>query len=350
MRRVALLALPLLGACAGTDASAPRFTAQVLLETGTKLGGCAIGDLDPAHAGNEIAVVASDGSVLVLHRVDGRWEHERAADFEGEMIQCAVGDADPAHAGLELVAVGMKSGGEDSGGEGAAHVVRKGERGWQSELVTHDAALIHGVAIGDVVPERAGDEVVTVGYGGRARVFGRGADGWQELGSAPLESNAKTAVVWGGGVAIACTDGTIRMLEHENGAWTTRVIDRAQGGQARISSGGGRLIVARDDGALALVEDGTHTDVHVESDKLRGAVLADLDPAAEGLEAATAGYGAAVTVLHPEGKSWRARTVYTDTDRFHHLAAGDLGAPDGAASLVAVGYSGRVILIEIAER
>ena len=91
-------------------------------------------------------------------------------------------------------------------------------------------------------------------------------------------------------------------LDYDTAAdsWRTRTLDDAGAGQSRLGFAGGQLIAARDDGVLAVfalpadlgtVGPGTGREIHRETQKLRGAVLADLDPASPGLEAATAGYG-----------------------------------------------------------
>ena len=134
--------------------------ATIAFEAGQKLGGCAVGDVDPAHPGNEILAVAASGDVYVVRHDAEGWHGEVVATAGGEMIGCAIGDADPARPGLEAVVGGMRAGGEDSGGMGAAHLLYRGDDGWHLEPIFEDAALVHGVCIGDVDPDarwRGGD-------------------------------------------------------------------------------------------------------------------------------------------------------------------------------------------------
>jgi len=82
-----------------------------------------------------------------------------------------------------------------------------------------------------------------------------------------------------------------------------------------------------------------------QGDKLRGAVLADLDPQVPGPEVATVGYERRLTILHREGERWKPTPVLRESEKFHGLAAGDLDG-DGDQELVACGYSGRLIVID----
>ena len=89
----ALATSALLTSCIATDGGADGavFERVVIAETGVKLGGCAVGDLDPSHEGPEIAAVGEDGSVHVAWREDGSWRSAVVARCGGEMIHCAIG-------------------------------------------------------------------------------------------------------------------------------------------------------------------------------------------------------------------------------------------------------------------
>ena len=82
-------------------------------------------------------------------------------------------------------------------------------------------------------------------------------------------------------------------------------------------------------------------------------MIADVDPEAPGPELATAGYDGIVRVLRVRdlGRDERGLRqldaevleVARDDDKLHHLAGGEL--PELGACLVAVGYSGRVVVV-----
>ena len=118
--------------------------ATIAYEAGQKLGGCAVGDIDPSHPGNEILAVAASGDVFVVRHDAQGWHGEVVAKASGEMIGCAIGDADPARPGLEAVVGGMQSGGEESGGKGAAHLLYLDDAGWQLEPVEQHLAQLLG--------------------------------------------------------------------------------------------------------------------------------------------------------------------------------------------------------------
>jgi hypothetical protein len=265
--------------------------------------------------------------------------------MKGEMIQCAVGDADPRREGNELVVVGMAEGGEESGGAGAAHLVWLDGGTWRERLLFRDDALLHGVCVGDLDGARPGNEVLVVGFSGKATMLFREGDTWgAETAAADLGGAGKNAVAFRGGAVVASTGGTLLHLHKGPDGWSSAVLDRAPAGQARVGTDGERVLAARDDGALGLVAGGARTDIHKAPKKLRGAVLADLDPTAEGLEAATAGYDAKVVVLYPGEGGWRAVTAFEDAGALHHLSFGEL---PGGPALVTCGFSRRVTVLRL---
>ncbi len=375
MRRLALAALLLLTACGGESGTPPAepagpsgsseeppaltapaeaWSATIAFEAGVKLGGCDVGDLDPTTAGDEIAAVAVDGRVFLVSHASGAWEGKEIAKVDGEMIQCAIGDADPAREGNELVIVGMKEGTEGGGGSGMAHLVFYADGAWHVEAIVEDSALLHGAAIGELDGDHEGDEVVVVGFSRLATVLGRTDDGWETLAQVGIGSPGKTATVYRGAAMVACSGGTVTAVGKTDGAWNTHPLELGPIGPARIASDGRELLVACDDGGLRLfTNDGVET-IHQETKKLRGAVLADVDTLVAGTEAATAGYDKTITLLYPPvapagsgpaSAAWTPVTVWRDTDRIHHLAAGELWAEGLGLELVAVGYSGRVIVV-----
>lgn len=122
------------------------------------------------------------------------------------------------------------------------------------------------------------------------------------------------------------------------------MLDEAGASQARMGTADGRLVSCRNDGVLALTEGGATRELYREDDRLRGAVLADLDPTRDGLEAATAGYSGNLVVVYLDGAEPAHEVVFTDTDKYHHLARGDVDG-DGRDELVGCGYSGVVTLV-----
>lgn len=317
----------------------------VIVETGSKLGGCAVGDVDPAHPGNEVLAVAENGKVYLARPYGRRWVVESIAKAEGELLQCAVGDFDAEHPGDEIVVVGMLQGGEDDGGQGAAYVLeRKQAKGpWSLRLLLTDSALIHAACVADVDPELPGAEILVGGYGKQLWVS-------DAAGSAPqavmqLDGPAKAIHAYRGGVAVACSTGELLWIRKAEGRWTKSVLEKGPVGQARLGGSGEQLAVARDDGQLMHYDaEGRAQPIYRESLKLRGAVLAELDPTWEGLEAASVGYEMKMVIHYQEASRWFSAVVHNDDDRFHHLAVGELDATSPGLEIVGCGYSGRLII------
>lgn len=352
--RVALL-VPLslaltLAACGGDPSDRKAaWSATIAFQAETKLGGCAVGDLDERHPGNEIVAVGADGRVYVTRPTTEGWTTETVATLPGEMIQCAIGDADPTRPGNELVVVGMKAGAEDAGGKGAVHLVYRDGDGWATEEMFEDEALVHGVGIGDLDRHRDGDEVVVTGFSRKTTMLTRDAGAWQARSSKVLAGAGKNVLMLAGIALVANTSNTLVGLEVLGAGEPPRESQRLALGAstARVGRGADHIVAACDDGSLRLTDFHEVAVIHQEEQRLRGAVLGDLDPVVEGEEAATVGYGKELTVLY-RGADWREPwtpvTLWRDTGALHHLAAGELRAESPGPELVAVGYSGNVIV------
>ena len=193
-----------------------------------------------------------------------------------------------------------------------------------------------------------GNEILLAGFSRQVFVLHHADGQWTPTTVAHLGGEGKNAVPFEGGGVVACSDGQLVHV-HPGGppdgtGWVTTVIDEVEAGQSRLGVAGQRLVVARDDGVLAILQNGRRTEIHREPSKLRGAVLAELDPRFPGLEAATAGYEKKLTVLTREGGEWTATVIFEETDRFHHLTSGELVAESPGEELVACGYAGRLLV------
>jgi hypothetical protein len=317
---------------------------QVAADLGEKLGCVAVGDVDPSHPGNEIVALGASGKVYVISHHDGAWHHEVAAHLSGEMIQCALGDLLPDVPGQEIAVVGMAEGSESSGGEGAAHIIFRHRTGWRSQELYRSPALLHAVAIGSLDPT-PGLDIMVAGFAQLAVALVNTKEGWVAEEAAELDGAGKSAVTFRGGVAIACTDGSVVKVRGTTAGWVSNVVDRNPAGRARIACDGERLLVAGDDGALVLIAGGVASLLYESSSKLRGAVIAPLGAFAGFSSFATAGYDGQVVVMRYTPYGLQPMVVATDSDRFHHLTSGELPVHATANVLVACGYSGRVLVI-----
>ena len=319
---------------------------HVIFQVGEKLGGCAIGDLDPGHPGNEVVAVAADGRVYLARGKSNHWVTETIFEAPGEMIQCAIGDADPRRPGNELVLVGTSEGREDDGNGGLALMVWREGKEWKSRTLFESPALIHACAIADLDPTSEGNEIYLGGFDQVVWQASFLEDDSVDIGLVcPVRGPVKSLVPLGDELAIACADGRLMLGNRLALGWSARPLDEADAGQARLGVLDGRLITARDDGKLLLVDAQARSQaIYGEDDKLRGAALGDLVPDRPGPEAATVGYEARLTVLTESRGSWQPRTVFTDEAPLHHLAIGELVEESPGLELVTCGYSGRLVL------
>lgn len=344
MKRTLILLSTLLGAaCAPT---LPRYQPLVMAELGEKLGGCDVGDLVPG-GGDEVAVVSVSGALRVLEANGDAWSVIDAGRASGEMIQVAVGDVWPERGGDELIAVGMLAGDEESGGEGAVVVSGFDEStgDFSARPVFTDSALVHAVAVCDLDPAVEGDEALVGGFSDALtllRFHGDGQVTSEEIGRTPAA--AKGMVPHGDGVAVACRDGSLLVVRPSDEGFVTEVLFRAPSGLARLASSGEEILAASDDGTLWLVQRREGTRLFRDSLKLRGAVFTDLDSASPGLEVATAGYSGRVSLLHETAGEWTAETVIATEAALHHLTSGELDRATGQ-ELVTVGFAGDVVLL-----
>lgn len=337
---------PLCELAAEEAARTPVWKHEVAIDGSIKLGGVAIGDVDSSRPGNEIVAVGQDGSVQIAWRKDGAWREVLIAQSSGELLQCAIGDVEPDVPGNEIVAVGMKSGAESATGAGIVYVLHRAQaQDWSLTPVFEDKALVHGVCVADMNPDRPGPEILAVGFSLAATLIESTPERWTATQIATLPSPGKHAVAHDGGAVVACAGGELVHLARRDGEWVLTTLDRAKAGQARVDSQEGRVLSCRDDGALGLFEDGKRVDVYREQEKLRGAILADLDPSCPGMECATASHGARVVIVGLRGERWQPSLAYTGSDRFHHLVAGELIEAWGGVELAVSGYDGKVVVI-----
>jgi hypothetical protein len=346
MRAWPLIAPFLLASCVATESTKPAWWQQTAADLGQKLGGCAVGDFDSQLPGNEIAVVAGDGGVYLVWREGDDWSSRQIHTTGGESIQCVAGNLLAYRSGDELITLGVSRGGEDDGGPGLATVIGlKVDRAPLIKTLVEPEALIHAGAMGDFDPTQPGDELAYGGFFGEARLaYGTG----RSITLGPLPGNAKGAAAGVGGVVFACDDGSVvRFRRDGDGGWQQDLLASTGAVLARVAATDDEVVFAANDGVLRAWRDGQTRVLAESSDRLRGAVIADLDPLREGDEYATAGYDGQVLVIAEDVvDGQRGMTVTTagrDGDRFHHLAVGEL--PGLGTCLVACGYSGRVIVI-----
>jgi hypothetical protein len=209
--------------------------------------------------------------------------------------------------------------------------------------VLETPALQHGVCVAD-------GEVFVTGYDNAVHRIRRQRGEWIAEKIADLPGAGKNIILVSGMLVVSSTDGSLVGIERDGTTWSARVLDKRDRGRSRLGTDGRRVLVSDDDGLLSIVtpsEDGrswSREEIHREFDRERGAVLADLDPDTPGLEVATAGYEFRITLLREADGAWWSKLLFRDSERFHHLAAGDVDGEPGI-ELVGCGYSGRVTVL-----
>lgn len=339
--RFGLIVLPLLLAgCSIAPRAESGWRMLIALDATAKLGGCVAGDFLPEQPGEEIAVVASNGAVFMLRRVGTGWMRELVCQLPGEMIQVAAGDLDPDSPGDELVCVGASEGGEDDGGPGAVIYAWRQAGLWKHEKILEDARLVHGVAIGDVDPAREGLEVLVTGYTHKAHLLGRGESGWSKLGEVDIGAEGKGVAVGLGGAVCVNADGSMVEVVKQQGGWARRELGRFPHPLARVTANPREVVFCGNGGVLRRYSMGETRELFRAEDRLRGAVIADVDPNAAGPEICTASYTGEIVVI----AGGVDKVVGRDDDKIHHLCVADL--PALGKCLVACGYSGRVLVFQ----
>jgi len=334
-RSIVLVCLTL-GACTFSPwRTTKTWHVERALEAGEKLGGCAAGDVMPEMPGPELVTVAASGAVWVAWREGGSWRSERVFSAPGEMIQVACGEVLKASPGDEIVVVGMASGRESSAGPGAAWLISRSGGMWKASQISKSPRLLHGVCV-------AREGVVVTGFENNAQLI-RFEGGEPKPGPiVSLPGAGKNGLQVGNRVVIACADGSLAAIDWSDNS--VIALDNRASGRARLGSDGERIVVADDDGTLSIISPWGREEIHKESRKLRGAVLADVDPDAEGVEAVCAGYENKITILRRTKDGWKSELVHEEPDRLHHLLAVQLDGKDGL-ELVACGYAGALIVI-----
>ena len=227
-----------------------RWTADVLLESEHGMGGAAIGDLDLESAGNEVVVVNAAGEVWMARRAGDGWRPKRIYKGDGELIMCAIGDVDPRHAGNEFVGVGMVRGQESLEGPGQVLMIGKDGGKWTATQVFEDSHMIHGVAVGDVSSRTAGSEIVACGFNHRVTLLSRDGKHWQHevvyVGNDRMKIAAVADVLperEGLEVVVSGSDGNVVVRWESRLGWKHEIIYSDPAGQSRVACGAPGVLI-----------------------------------------------------------------------------------------------------------
>jgi hypothetical protein len=270
---------------------------------------------------------------------------------------CAVGDVNPRFPGNEFVGVGMVSGPESWRGAGQVLMVHKDEGRWVALSVFQDSHAIHGVAIGDVSARHPGNEIITCGFNHRVNLICLDGDEWRSetiyVGNDRMKIAAEADILpeRQGLEALVCgSDGNVVALWESKLGWCHETVFSDSAGQSRIAHRGSFVLSGDDRGKVTLIRRENQKwqaeFVARDTEKIRGTVIADLDPVRPGVELYVCGYSTNVCqVVQDERGFWRSRVIFTAERPLHHLAAGDLNPSHPGEELVTCGHGGKLIAL-----
>ena len=347
----------LLGCWLAASAPAEPWRSEVLMQSDHGMGGVAVGDLDQETPGDEVAVGTEAGEAWVVRRVEGRWKAERVHAGDGELIMCAIGDVDPRLPGNELVGAGMVEGPESPEGPGQVVLIARQGGAWSSRPIFRDDHMIHGVGVGDVAARHEGCEVIAAGFNHRVQLVYLDGDSWSH--ETIYVANDRLKVVLAAdalpdrpGLELLATgsDGKPQVLWEGGLGWHHQTVYADRLGQSRITAGDLGVLIGSDGGQVTLAqrkEGRWQTEcLGRDSAKIRGVVLADLDPACPGPEAYACGYSGRVTqYVRTSDVSWEARIIHSQPRPLHHLVAGDFDPRHPGPELVTCGHGGLLIAL-----
>jgi hypothetical protein len=286
-----VIALDDAGRCHVLVQYATRWTDLQACNDGSWLGGIAFGDLDPRVPGVELYVGAESGHVYqVQPNPEGTVDQRLIASLDGEEV----------HA---LIAI-----------EGELLAFTTPGTLWRMRPSASTARF-----------DARRSETTT----GRVRDVERLADG-------------RIALVSRAGELVVRTPGEKAPSE---------VVLRAASGLGRVAAGArGVLYATTDDGVVWRCEPGTggwkNEIVYAGPPGLRGIAVGHFSEPAPSEELALFGYSARVELLSRGADgSWSVRTIFTDREKGHWLAAGELDGRNSTDELVGSGYGGRVFVL-----
>lgn len=288
---------------------------DLAFEAGTRVEALVAGDVG-AHPGAELLVVG-DGAVLAW-KVGDAWRSETLPAGEGPLHGALIADADPSQAGQEIVVVG-----ETPDGRGRAELLSwTAGGGWRVTRLCAPPQPLAGAAMVDG----------TLCVVGKAALALRREEGrWTVLELAKLPSPGRSLNVAGERLVVGCVDGELLEVTLGLGG-EPRVLDQRVAVRNAVGIAGGHVLTADGDGTLSLLPKRSaaglperhlrqdRVEVHRSKRALTGALLADLDPGAEGLELAACGETGELVLLTADGEGrFQPRTLLSEVSPLRGL-------------------------------
>jgi hypothetical protein len=344
----ALVGLALMSGCSEPPPPAPPpvetpapvrkgWKTRVAFEAGVEVRALAMGDV-AAHPGKELVAVGA--GVVVAWQAGQDWKIESVDAGPGPLRGVLIADVDPSLEGVEVVVVG-----ETPDGRGRAELLSWTESsGWR---VTRLCAPPRPLAAVGLI-----DGTLCV-VGESAQVLRRHEGRWTAVELAKLPSPAQSLRGQGERLIVGCAHGELLELTLGLGG-RPRVIDRRVAARNAIGIRRGHLVTADDDGTLSLLPKSggeglperiarqDRVELHRSQRALTGALLADLDPDAEGLELAACGETGELVLLTADGEGrFQAETLLNEVSplrALHHLGGRQLVTASEGGTVTLVSY------------
>ena len=335
----------------------PGWTSVVLWDSGEKIQGVTLGDIDGERPGIEGIAVTMSGIVGIGGiGKSGVWSNVLYR-HSAKLNTALVADLDPDLPGNELYVGG---GGSSSPGE-ILQIHRNGNR-WDVKSVWEGDGFVHSLAV--LPPRNSGSpSLVFVTYAGKIiELTSKSTKGWksQVLHTESLSADSNRLllkdIVAGringrdGRFVLACSKAGNGILVNADEPGSGKTIHSEEGGIARVNmDADGRIFCACNHGnVLRLQYHDNHwtTDTLYRSlDELRGVGCGSFATPAGTAPIAIYGYDAFVRMLFDNGTGWDTYTVWRDSDRAHSLSIGDVIPGNGSDEVLAGGYSGKLTLL-----
>jgi len=234
----------------------------------------AIGDFDPNHAGNEIAVCVQARKVVELYHDGTSWQNKviyTGPDPFEIFKAVAVGDANPNHPGDEVVVVTTNV-------KINATIIYSSGTHWGARQIFTDTDSLSSVAIGEINTTNPGEEIVIVGLSKNVTLI-------RYNGGSYSSSKIFTDTEAVRGVAIGD-------------------IDTTRSGNEIIVAGGSHNC------NMLYYESGSWHNYQIYTPCVQPIAIGDFDSTNPGNEAVVT-YGVDIHELYGSGSSWNSRKLWT---------------------------------------
>jgi hypothetical protein len=271
----------------------------------------AFGDLIPGNDLDEMAVCSRNGRITVTYGSDMSWktdlvEHvyvNGVSTDPAEVYSLAVGDIIPEREGDELVSV-------DSDNSVRIHMYE--DEKWISEVIWEDTYWLYEVAVSEIIDGNDGPEIVVVGEDWNATLLTRTDEGWISetifRDNLPLDCCAVSDIlkeIPGPEIIVSGIDRNVTLISGSPGNWK-------------------------------------HEDIAFTGSSVIDVVVTDLDPTIPGEEIYASTFNGEVFQIYQDGIDFSNRVIHDEGRMVYCLEKGSL---EGKEVIAFASYNNRVGII-----